>query len=70
MNWDLPRTGRFLLRGQPRTISQEPADPDQDDVRKAIGVVKPDAQLDATIGMPNYFPRLWKTFYYYGTIFS
>jgi len=33
---------------------------------KAIGVVKPDAQLDATIGMPNYFPRLWKTFYYYG----
>ena len=33
---------------------------------KAIGVVPKDAQLDATIGLPNYFPRLWKTFYYYG----
>jgi tetratricopeptide (TPR) repeat protein len=33
---------------------------------KAIGVVDKNAQLDATIGLPNYFPRLWKTFYYYG----
>ena len=33
---------------------------------KAIGVVPKDAQLDATIGLPDYFPRLWKTFYYYG----
>jgi len=33
---------------------------------KVIGVVPKDAQLDATIGLPNYFPRLWKTFYYYG----
>ena len=33
---------------------------------KAIGVVPPDAQLDATIGLPDYFPRLGKTFYYYG----
>jgi tetratricopeptide (TPR) repeat protein len=33
---------------------------------KLIGVVPKDAQLDATIGLPNYYPRLWKTFYYYG----
>jgi tetratricopeptide (TPR) repeat protein len=33
---------------------------------KAIGVVSKDAQLDATIGLPDYLPRLWKTFYYYG----
>ncbi len=33
---------------------------------KAIGVVPKDAQLDSTIGLPNYFLRLWKTFYYYG----
>lgn len=33
---------------------------------KAIGVVDMKAQLDATIGQPNYFPRLWKTFYFYG----
>jgi tetratricopeptide (TPR) repeat protein len=32
---------------------------------KLIGVVPKDAQLDATIGLPDYFPRLWKTFYYY-----
>jgi len=33
---------------------------------KAIRVVDPNAQLDATIGLPDYFPRLAKTFYYYG----
>jgi tetratricopeptide (TPR) repeat protein len=33
---------------------------------KAIGVVPKDAQLDTTIGLPDYFPRLGKTFYYYG----
>jgi tetratricopeptide (TPR) repeat protein len=33
---------------------------------KAIGVVAKDAQLDSTIGLPNYYERLWKTFYYYG----
>jgi tetratricopeptide (TPR) repeat protein len=33
---------------------------------KAIGVVPKDAQLDATIGLPDYWGRLWKTFYYYG----
>jgi tetratricopeptide (TPR) repeat protein len=33
---------------------------------KAIGVVPKEAQLDATIGLPDYYPRLWKTFYYYG----
>jgi tetratricopeptide (TPR) repeat protein len=33
---------------------------------KVIGVVPKDAQLDATIGLPDYFPRLGKTFYYYG----
>jgi hypothetical protein len=32
---------------------------------KAIGVVSKNAQLDSTIGLPDYFPRLWKTFYYY-----
>ena len=33
---------------------------------KAIGVVPKDAQLDATIGLPDYWGRLGKTFYYYG----
>jgi tetratricopeptide (TPR) repeat protein len=33
---------------------------------KAIGVVAKDAQLDATIGLPDYWGRLVKTFYYYG----
>ena len=33
---------------------------------KAIGVIPKDAQLDATIGLPDYWGRLWKTFYYYG----
>ena len=33
---------------------------------KAIGVVPKDAQLDSTIGLPDYWGRLWKTFYYYG----
>jgi len=35
-------------------------------IGKAIGVVPKDAQLDATIGLPNYYPRLGLTFYYYG----
>jgi tetratricopeptide (TPR) repeat protein len=33
---------------------------------KAIGVIPKDAQLDGTIGLPNYWERLGKTFYYYG----
>lgn len=33
---------------------------------KLVGVIPKDAQLDATIGLPEYYPRLWKTFYYYG----
>jgi tetratricopeptide (TPR) repeat protein len=33
---------------------------------KAIGVVDKNAQLDSTIGQPDYWGRLWKTFYYYG----
>ena len=33
---------------------------------KALHIIPKDAQLDATIGLPNYFPRLGKTFYYYG----
>ena len=33
---------------------------------KALHVIPKDAQLDTTIGLPNYFPRLAKTFYYYG----
>jgi tetratricopeptide (TPR) repeat protein len=33
---------------------------------KAIRVVPADAQLDATIGLPDYWGRLVKTFYYYG----
>jgi tetratricopeptide (TPR) repeat protein len=33
---------------------------------KALGIIPKDAQLDSTIGLPNYYPRLWKTFYYYG----
>jgi tetratricopeptide (TPR) repeat protein len=33
---------------------------------KAIGVEDKEAQLDATIGLPDYGGRLWKTFYYYG----
>ncbi len=35
-------------------------------IGKTIGVVPKDAQLDTTIGLPNYSGRLWKTFYYYG----
>ncbi|MCE0484257.1 MAG: DUF2723 domain-containing protein [Methylacidiphilales bacterium] len=34
-------------------------------IGKAIGVVPRDEQLDATIELPNYFPRLGLTFYYY-----
>ncbi len=33
---------------------------------KLIGVVPRDAQLDTTIGLPDYWGRLVKTFYYYG----
>jgi tetratricopeptide (TPR) repeat protein/lipid-A-disaccharide synthase-like uncharacterized protein len=33
---------------------------------KAIGVVAKDAQLDTTIGLPDYWGRLGKMFYYYG----
>jgi tetratricopeptide (TPR) repeat protein len=33
---------------------------------KAIGVVPKDYNPDTTIGQPNYWPRLGKTFYYYG----
>ncbi len=33
---------------------------------KHLGVIDPNAQLDATIGLPDYWGRLWKTFYYYG----
>ena len=33
---------------------------------KAIGVVPKNAQLDATIGLPDYGLRLWKTAWYYG----
>jgi len=33
---------------------------------KVIGVVPKDYNPDATIGMPHYYDRLWKTFYYYG----
>jgi tetratricopeptide (TPR) repeat protein len=33
---------------------------------KHLGIIPKDAQLDATIGLPDYFPRLGKTFFYYG----
>jgi tetratricopeptide (TPR) repeat protein len=33
---------------------------------KVLGVIPKDAQLDATIGLPDYYGRLGKTFYYYG----
>jgi tetratricopeptide (TPR) repeat protein len=33
---------------------------------KAIGVVPKDYNPDTTIGLPNYWERLGKTFYYYG----
>ena len=33
---------------------------------KAIGVVPKDYNPDSTIGLPNYWGRLLKTFYYYG----
>ncbi len=32
---------------------------------KELGVIPKDAQLDATIGLPNYYGRLGKTFYFY-----
>jgi tetratricopeptide (TPR) repeat protein len=33
---------------------------------KALHIIPKDAQLDATIGLPDYWGRLIKTFYYYG----
>jgi tetratricopeptide (TPR) repeat protein len=33
---------------------------------KALGIIDKDAQLDSTIGLPDYWGRLGKTFYYYG----
>jgi hypothetical protein len=35
-------------------------------IGKRLGVVPADAQLDATIGLPDYWSRLGKTFYLYG----
>ncbi len=36
-------------------------------IGKKIGVVPEDAQLDATIGQPDYLPRLGMSFYFYGS---
>jgi tetratricopeptide (TPR) repeat protein len=33
---------------------------------KRLGVIDPNAQLDSTIGLPDYWGRLGKTIYYYG----
>jgi len=33
---------------------------------KRLGVIDPNAQLDATIGLPDYWGRLGKSIYYYG----
>jgi len=38
----------------------------KDTIGKAVGIVPPDVQKDASIGRPDYFKRLWLTFYYYG----
>ncbi len=35
-------------------------------IGKRLHVIPKDAQLDATIGLPDYWPRLGKTFFYYG----
>jgi tetratricopeptide (TPR) repeat protein len=38
----------------------------KDTIGKAIGVIPHQEQPDTAIGQPDYFHRLWLTFYYYG----
>jgi len=67
MNWGVPKLrGGFYYEVTREQYPKSLPTLIKSTFGKAIGVIPKDAQLDATIGLPNYWERLWKTFYYYG----
>jgi tetratricopeptide (TPR) repeat protein len=67
MNWGVPKLpGGFYYSVSREQFPQSLPTLIKSTFGKAIGVVPKDAQLDVTIGQPNYWGRLGKMFYYYG----
>jgi tetratricopeptide (TPR) repeat protein len=67
MNWGVPKLrGGFYYEVTREQYPKSLPTLIKSTFGKAIGVIPKDAQLDSTIGLPNYWGRLWKTFYYYG----
>ncbi|HEX4140512.1 MAG TPA: DUF2723 domain-containing protein [Candidatus Methylacidiphilales bacterium] len=67
MNWGVPKSrGGFYYSVSREQYPKALPTLIKSTFGKALGVIPKDAQLDATIGLPDYWGRLWKTFYYYG----
>jgi tetratricopeptide (TPR) repeat protein len=66
MNWGMPKSrGGFYYSVTREQYPKSLPTLIKSTFGKAIGVIAKDAQLDSTIGLPDYWGRLWKTFYYY-----
>ncbi len=61
-----PRAPAFHTRSAASNIPRACPSSIKSTFGKALHIIPKDAQLDATIGLPDYFPRHGKTFYYYG----
>ena len=67
MNWGVPKLrGGFYYEVTREQYPKSLPNLIKSTFGKAIGVIPKDAQLDSTIGLPDYWGRLWKTIYYYG----
>jgi len=67
MNWGVPKSrGGFYYSVTREQYPKSLPTLIKSTFGKAIGVIDKNAQLDSTIGLPDYWGRLWKTFYYYG----
>jgi tetratricopeptide (TPR) repeat protein len=66
MNWGVPKSrGGFFYSVSREQYPKSLPTLIKSTFGKELGVIDPNAQLDATIGLPDYWGRLWKTAYYY-----
>ena len=67
MNWGVPKSrGGFYYSVSREQYPKSLPTLIKSTFGKKLGIVDKNAQLDATIGLPDYWGRLAKTFYYYG----
>jgi tetratricopeptide (TPR) repeat protein len=67
MNWGVPKSrGGFYYSVTREQYPKSLPTLIKTTFGKRLGIVDKNAQLDATIGLPDYWGRLWKSIYYYG----